>query len=309
MAVHLLFSTIALLHFSWLDYVMDYNTLVYSEYNIAFHYDEYVTGNASHVLSASIKEDEYQVRKSKIAIDHLITSMCTKGEISDILIKEYLQNRGTGDILDNPFWDILAKESSCVLFDKQKELLYISSDIIGANPLFLVIISSNSFDPSDNINFYQNGILVTTDALLVASLGIDIGLTPVGPGVCIIVDTKRREVKYAHKPKVSNSDSFFDRNSHQYDKDVQLFSKWVPQSMLAVNDSISKENISTSSIISELDATDPSSLLLQCVIPIILQSSYTRYVTPALVQERNEKPPQMPRILYGKLILFYKNRY
>lgn len=159
---------------------------------------------------------------------------------------------------------------ACVLYDISSQQVELFADIAAVTPVWYSVTSCH--------------YIVTTDLLAAVAMGFRY-ITPLGPGMHIAIDGISREIVHMNH--------WQDHHRSEGDYDVKdLF--------YAAERSLSSHDISTT----ELDVTDASSLLMECLV-----SSSTalrrRYKTRPLVVD-TPQPEDMPREMYGEYcILFF----
>ncbi len=255
-------------------------------------------------LGHAIYGPESDVENSVRVYDERVSGMCsfssnsargnfTASDLIDSLFKTYVNLDGTPPL---GYWPTVPfVDASCVLVDTTKQIMWAISDITGSTPLWY----SLSTLPAEKDAIGGNKFIITSDLIGARRLGFT-DLTPLGSGQLLAIDMSNLEVLglsqwQSNAFRFSQIDQATIRNSPDtYSK--RLFAE---TSSIVNNIKNQKQHILGKKVTMELDTTDSSSLLLDCVLSAL---GVERAVRRSRALVADEEPPASAQLFFRTVL-------
>lgn len=188
------------------------------------------------------------------------------------IIRRYIDytSNGNNEYSTTGWFPFFLTDVSCSLFDSKTNHLWLISDLVGASPIWYSI--QHSLYNSTTKNAGKGQIIATTDLILAVLLGFK-QPTPLGAGQIVVIDLEHLEVILT---------GFRDsrRRVGKYENPEYYAYNLLASSMSSL-ESILEMN---SSILMEIDRSEPASVLLECSLNC-LGKQYSARLARSLVQD------------------------
>jgi hypothetical protein len=182
---------------------------------------------------------------------------------------------------------------SCIIVDKNLSFLWVIGDTIGINPIWysIHVLSQRNLDGIDE---NSQRIIVTTDMIHAIKSGFK-QPSALGAGQILAIDLRHFEIV---RLKQRASSKVHDRYSSPVYYSYHLYS--IGLSVIKKSVILNELKDENKSLVIEMDHTEPSSVLLNCLLSALGQPFQARYSRPLVTDgDLSFFPSELSHILEG----------